>query len=362
MDSNKNRRTLGVQGMSERDDLLASIAETIKTYRTGELAQPTPQHVDRWASQFTPANQLPFLREFNHVMRQAFLTKKTVSDFLSRLVTNKELAGDDPKTFWGRANVLRIQQDGQSQKEMVKLFAASLEEQCGLKLANCGVNGGDYIYLDDVLFGGNRVGADLESWITNKAPQNATVHIILIAYHTLGQYFAKNKLIEASRRAGKKIDIRFWRLGELENRLRWKNDSEVLWPATVPDDATAQAYVAAQNRFPLNPRQPGGKLNWFSSEAGRQVLESEFLIAGVKIRSLTGNLSEWYRPLGCSSFGVGFGALIATYRNCPNNCPLALWWGDPQQAYGALHWYPLLQRKTYADPENVFDDLDDLTV
>ena len=350
--------------MSERDELLASIAKTIKTYREGELAQPTPEHVDRWASQFTPANQLPFLREFKHVIHQTFLTKKTVSDFLSRLVTNKELAGDDPKKFWTRANVLRIQQDGQSQKEMVKLFAASLEEQCGLKLANCGVNGGDYIYLDDVLFGGNRVGADLETWITNTAPKSATVHVILIAYHTLGQYFTNNKLIEASRRVGKKIDIRFWRLGVLENRLRYRNDSEVLWPAVIPNDAVVQAYVAAQNaqsKYPFSPRQPGGKLGLFSSESGRQVLESEFLIAGVKIRSLS-NPIEWYRPLGCGSFGVGFGALIATYRNCPNNCPLALWWGDPQQTSGALLWYPLLQRKTYANLENVFSDLDDITV
>ena len=59
--------------MSERRDLLVSIANEIKTYRKGEIDQPTPEHVDRWASQFTPANQIAFLREFNHVIKQTFL-------------------------------------------------------------------------------------------------------------------------------------------------------------------------------------------------------------------------------------------------------------------------------------------------
>jgi hypothetical protein len=183
-----------------------------------------------------------------------------------------------------------------------------------------------------------------------------------MAYHALGQYYADKRLKEAIDNSGKKIQISYWRAIALENRRFQKDSSDVLWPAVIPNDAGVQAYVASEKKFPLDPRKPGGALGVFSSEAGRQVLESEFLIAGVKIRSLTGALNEWYRPLGCGSFGVGFGSLITTYRNCPNNCPLALWWGDPEATSGALHWYPLLPRKTYAAPENVFNDFDDLTV
>nr|WP_278502713.1 hypothetical protein [Brucella intermedia] len=115
--------------MSERDDLLESIANEIKTYRRGELAEPTPAHVDRWASQFTPANQLAFLREFDHVAKQSFITKKNVKDFLRNLVTNEKLAGDDPASYWESAHFLRIQQNGQSQKEMLKLFAKCLDDE-----------------------------------------------------------------------------------------------------------------------------------------------------------------------------------------------------------------------------------------
>ena len=35
---------------------------------------------------------------------------------------------------------------------------------------------------------------------------------------------------------------------------------------------------------------------------------------------------------------LGFGSLIVTYRNCPNNAPLALWVDAP--------WYPLFPRTT----------------
>jgi hypothetical protein len=123
--------------MSERDDLLASVADTIKTYRTDELAQPTPAHVERWLSQFTPANQQPFLQEFDHVLKQTFITKNKVEEFLQHLVTSKEIAGDSPAAYWQSAHFLKIQQNGQSQKEMLKLFAKCLYDGYGFELRAC---------------------------------------------------------------------------------------------------------------------------------------------------------------------------------------------------------------------------------
>jgi hypothetical protein len=58
-------------------------------------------------------------------------------------------------------------------------------------------------------------------------------------------------------------------------------------------------------------------------------LEQEFLKAGAVIRAENNNLNRYARPLGnriMESFG--FGALIVTYRNCPNNSPLVFWAGD----------------------------------
>jgi len=341
--------------MSERIELLNAIASEIKEYRKGEIAEPTPEHVDRWARQFTEENQLSLLREFSHVIKNSFLTQKEVNDFLYGLTKNENLAGKNPKEFWKNANFLDVQQNGQSQKEMLKLFDSHLKSTFEINMAECGSDKGDFIYLDDILFSGQRIQDDLTNWIQNHAPQTCTVHVILVANHASGQFYTKKKLNEIIHGTGKSIKIKYWLLATIENRFSQKNTSNVLWPAVIPNSPDVKTYIDEQKKFPFTPRtvlQPTAFP--FSSEAGRQILEREFLIAGVKIRAKSANPKQSMRPLGFSSFGIGFGSTIATYRNCPNNCPLALWWGDPLATEGAFHWYPLLPRKTYTSPENIF--------
>ncbi|MCX2524735.1 phosphoribosyltransferase-like protein [Larsenimonas rhizosphaerae] len=191
--------------MDERENLLVSVANEIKTYREEDLVEPTPEHVECWLNQFTPANQLPFLREFNHVIKQTFFTKENVQEFLRNLVGNKNLAGGNPREYWASANFLKIQQKGQSQKEMLKLFAKCLEDECGLNMDTCGTQGGDFIYLDDVIFSGGRVGQDLNAWIIHNAPQSAKIHVIVAAIHSSGGWFLSNKrLKKAIVKSGKK--------------------------------------------------------------------------------------------------------------------------------------------------------------
>ena len=344
--------------MSERDDLLVSVAKEISTYREDDLPAPTPEHVDRWLRQFTPDQQLPFLREFEHVIKKTFFTRKGVKVFLSGLVTNAALTGAKPTEYWSSANFLSIQKNGQSQKEMLKLFTKCLKDECDLDFNDCGEDGGDFIYIDDVMFSGNRVGNDLEPWIVNDAPQSAIVHVIVAVHHSGGLYQVKRRLKKVIDRSGKKIVINYWRALEIENRKYSKNSSGVLWPTLVPDEADVKDYMALPERFPFEPRQAKeAVIEPFSSEAGRQVLESEFFIAGAKIRAMSESPKLFMRPLGFSPFGVGFGSMIVTYRNCPNNCPLAMWWGDPEATSGALNWYPLLEREVYSSASNIFDGL-----
>lgn len=348
--------------MSEQDDLLVSISNTIKTYRQGEIIEPTPQHVERWAQQFLPANRLSFLREFHHVIRQTFIPESAIRSFLNGLVTNPKLVVGDPVSYWSRCHILTIQKDGQSQREMVKLFGECLRRQYGINIYNCGAGDGDYIYLDDILFSGRRISTDVGSWIAERAPPSANLHIIVMANHELGSYLTSRSIRESINRSGKNIRVNYWRSLSLENRRIRKNISDVLWPVSIPAVQEVQEYAASVTKFPLDPRAPGGALRFFSSEEARQLLESEFLIAGVKIRSKTQHPKDHVRPLGFGRFGMGFGSLIVTYRNCPNNCPLALWWGDGAATSGALHWYPLLQRKTYSAPENVFNAFADFKI
>lgn len=346
--------------MSERGDLLSSIASTIKDFRAGEIAQPTADHVSRWVNQFEEEARLPILREVDHVFKQTYFSRDFVSGFFGRQIQNEELAGKEPCKFWKAAHILKIQQQGNSQSEILELFESALVEQCGLDIEECGLDGGAYIYLDDVLFSGGRIGTDLKKWINTEAPPKAVVHILVIATHRLGEWQCTEGLKAAAREAKKEITFHCWAVVRFENRKKYRDTSEVLWPTTIPNDKVVQDYIATEKKFPFEPRHLGGKLEneIFSSEVGRQLLEKEFLTTGAHILSLCQEPSRAMRPLGFSAFGLGFGSMIVTYRNCPNNSPLALWWGDADAVAGPLaRWYPLLPRKTYNHAVNL-DDLD----
>lgn len=347
--------------MSERTDLLASVADTIADYRDGEIDAPTPDHVDRWIRQFDAGVQVPLLREFAYMLGATYLSKATMSGFFRRQIRHKEIAGADPCGFWRNANLLDIQQQGHSQSDIRSLFGEALKKECGIKsLADCGAADEIFVYLDDVLFSGSRIGNDLEEWIKTDAPARGAVHILVMAAYRFGEWKCSQRLNKAAADAKKKLSFQVWAALRLENRVSNQKQSEVLWPATLPDDAALQAYLAEEQKFPFKPRTPGGKLEHqlFSSEEGRQLLEREFLMAGMRIRSFSQNPKRALRPLGFSPFGLGFGSTIVTYRNCPNNAPLALWWGDPAASkhHPFSKWYPLVQRKTY-ESEDGFDDV-----
>jgi hypothetical protein len=78
------------------------------------------------------------------------------------------------------------------------------------------------------------------------------------------------------------------------------------------------------------------------------LLEQQFLLAGLKIRSFYRNPQAVLRPLGYHCLkDLGFGATVVTYRNCPNNCPLAWWWDTAAipASRSRGRWYPLFPRK-----------------
>lgn len=328
--------------MSERKRLLESIAGITADYRAGEIPKPTPEHVDQWVNQFPKVVQQPILAEMEHVLGKTYLSKVGVENFLKKLVKNPKLAGTDPASFWRGVKFLDIQGGGNSQREMLALFSVILKNEVGFTVAQCGnTNPKAFIYLDDVLFTGNRILKDLTKWIGADAPASATVHVITIGLHSGSQHYAQGRIHTAATAAQKKLSITWWRAVEIEDRRDHTDASDVLRPTSIPNDALTQAYVATLDGYPPVLRKPGnvGPKAFFSSEAGRSLLEQEFLKTGAYIRSICPHLNVYQRPLGNMVLKtIGFGSLIVTFRNCPNNTPLALWAGNP--------WYPLFARKT----------------
>ena len=326
--------------MSQRTDLVASIANTIQDYRGGSLPQPIPAHVERWVQQFDAAVQLSILQEIDHVLKKIYFSKEDVTKFLRGAMRTQKLTGDKPEKFWRSASFLDIQGGGSSQTDMLALFSEQLEDEHGFGIDDCGQGDEVFIYLDDGIFTGNRVRRDLENWIRDHAPAQTTVHVICIAEHSGGRYYANGKIQEVIRASGKKIGMTWWHAIELEDRRAYSASSDVLRPTAIPNDPAVQAYVAAMQYAPtLRTAGSPGAANLFSSDAAKILLEQEFLKAGVHIRQICPNLGATQRPLGHMTLEtLGFGSLIVTYRNCPNNAPLAFWAGDP--------WYPLFPRTT----------------
>jgi hypothetical protein len=328
------------KNVPERDHLLQAIASIAADYRRDELANPTADHVNRWIRQFPAAVQEPILVEMEHVLRHTYFSRHYVTQFFSALISYERLAGHDPCAFWRNANFMNLQTAGNSQRDLLTIFDAQLREQCHFGLNECGQGPNTYVYVDDALFSGGRIKTDLISWINGPAPLNATVFIITIARHMQGHFFAEKDLAKASKAAGKNVAVRWVSRYVIEDRNYYINTSDVLRPTCIPTDPQTQAYVAGLGADPLL-RAAGsvGGNAFFSSEVGRSLLEQEFLKIGVWIRQICPNLGVFQRPLGNTTHKkVGFGSTIVTFRNCPNNAPLALWVDAP--------WYPLFPRKT----------------
>jgi hypothetical protein len=328
--------------MAERDQLLQSIADIIADYRTGQIAEPDATHVDRWINQFDKPVQLPILMEMEHVLERTYLSRKIVKKFLNGLVKNQKLAGNDPCSFWREVNFLKIQQRGESQKDFLKIFEKALIRECGLKLSDCGKAHKTFLYIDDALFSGGHIKSDIINWISKSAPSGAKVIVVTIAMHRLGLFLTKSDLTTAG--ASKNISFEWKAAFPVEDRKGgqnyYLNQSDVLRPTAIPDDGLTRQYIAGLSTKP-DLRTPGntGSNGFFSSEAGKHLLEQEFLKAGVRIRQMCPHLNEYQRPLGNTLHKkLGFGSMLVTFRNCPNNAPLVLWAGNP--------WYPLFARST----------------
>lgn len=332
--------------MNIKKDLINSIAESIATYKGnidkfGIDRNRLDLHVEKWLNQFNldVNEELIFLTEMDHILKKTFITENTITKFLTGLVNNPKLTGDDLSLFWQKTHILNIQNNGKSQKHMVAMLNNILNTHNIETCKNEDNSSNSFIYLDDLIFSGNRMYTDLKTWIEDSAPDNAIVNIIVLGIHT-SYYYNRDRLRKIIKESKKKVDLVFWHMAMIENRNTYKNESHVLWPVCK--------YAPVNLNF--IPRECCMKEEnaIFSTETHRQLLERIFTISGRKILDNCQNNKDVLKPLGYGAFGYGFGAMIFTYRNCPNNVPLAIWWGDPTQSDNpAMSWYPLLPRITY---------------
>ena len=330
---------------SELYNSATSLKSTILDYRASDgLAAPDEAYILEWLDQFneTRTTKRAFLEELSVVFSKIYHPLERVRSALKEILHHEPLVGSDPKSFWRKANLLEIQLAGTSQYDLNKILKSMIKTEFDLKPSECGSAGGTNIYLDDAIYSGNRVVKDLEGWMDLDCLPKKLVFIVLAA-HSSGVFRLKQWIKEKSSNA---LVPQIYSFSAFKNKRNEGGYTDVLRLRGYPQDLDSQQYLlnklnggpAALLRSPSEVNQ--SKL--FSSEQSRAILEGVLWRAGLKAIDQCPNLTPNIRPLGYCSSGsqnkLGFGSLFVTYRNCPNNAPVALWANEP--------WTPLFPRNT----------------
>jgi hypothetical protein len=333
------------------EELCQSISNVINGYRNKEFGEYDYNHVNRWVSQFEDCEKRVVLEETNRILKKNFISHDLFLKFIDALIQSPSIYVEEKDSYWNKVSLLDIQKNGNSQKELNTILHGKLNELYDVPNI-IGKESEEYIYLDDFIFSGNRLFADMDLWLRNNSLSKARVCVITIGWYAYGQYKTEKRLKDLAKSLGKEIDFVFTSFNEyrLENRLYRKNYSTVFWPtSTIQELPEAVTFLQEQNyTFPY--RTPVGMENAVFSRSRREEYEKIMVKYGLKILSFSAQNNVVVKPLGYDVFrGLGFGSTIFSFRNCPNNNPLAFWWGDPKASpfHPFSKWYPLMQRKTY---------------
>lgn len=328
--------------MSELDNQISRLAKLTADYRIADGIGQTPENVRAWLDQFPKEHQLTLVRCLTDCLERTYFSQEKFFEFLDMLSTHEKFCGSDAAEFWITCNLLEIQGAGNSQREMVAALKARIKKNTGVK---CVGGGKVYVYLDDAIFSGGRARSDLANWVEKSAPAEAELRIVTVGLYGYGKYSVEKGVREAIRNSKKNISIKFWRAVEFENNPHAPELSDVLWPVEIPQNVDAKKYydsLPKPEKVRFRNAQNTKPTKVFPDPSACTFLEHHLLLAGVEVRKMCPQLTQFQRPLGNILFSsFGFGALFVTFRNCPNNVPISLWAGDP--------WVPLFPRKTNSD-------------
>jgi hypothetical protein len=185
-----------------RQNLLQSIATTIDDYRKGEIESPTPDHVDRWVSQFSrfgfpEEEQLIILQEMDRVLKTYYVSKQKTIDILTEALTTK-IFGEktNPSSLIPKLKFLDIQRNGKgsSQKDLLSLADKIIQSHYGISIKECGGDSpAGYVYLDDALYSGNTVRYDIKEFLPTTGGNINLIFLIFLATYTSGlSYLVRN--------------------------------------------------------------------------------------------------------------------------------------------------------------------------
>ena len=288
-----------------------------------ENCKVSVENVLKWINQFnkvdaTEKDRVTILEELVRIFKKTYFSKEKLVKAFNYIITNEK-----------KISFLNIQEfrksdkyKSSSQSDYIRLM-----QENGFNIEINNYDADILIYFDDYIISGNSIRQDLK-FLLNKQILSKT-HFWFLAVTTNGLYRLQRD------NNYKNLIIKYF--FNFENRLSFKNKSDVLWPYETEIDICK--YFNYKN---MKFREGFKKSNLFEDDEKRKLIENYFWKAGCYILNKTRGSA--LLPLGAGyPETVGSGIISATYRNIPNNAPICLWWGDESENN---YWFPLLKRKT----------------
>lgn len=301
-------------------------------------------HVRAWIDQFPATSQVALLEALTTTLERTFIWEEDVNSYFAGLVSKPD--------FWRNAHICHGALRGASHDLTTRVTVDAIEQKFGKKALverrTQWHTAPNHVFIDDAIFSGTRVIEDYGQWwssmagVTARLPNAGPLNIYFWTYtlHETGRENIEGWIDGYLRARGYAVNVRFVSRRTYEDRTQFRDHSDVLWPSEMTERA-GRSRLHLANRHDLLRRSGAGKSAVFPDERHRRILESELLDASVDIST---RLERPWTPLGYGRKPFGFGSLSVSYRNCPNNAPLALWWSLPG-------WYALFPRTTYAEQE-----------
>lgn len=334
-----------------------NLFEVIKDYRNDDGFEQTSERIILWANQFGENAEF-VLREVSHIIPQVYVSKAKAKTSISSQVKKlmQIFRYESITRFLADTEFLNLQPPYKSQKAILTLleeilvaeYGESLEKYKKLPKIN-------FVYLDDVLATGSTIGKDLVRWLKLKDSddvENANkllngkykLSVNLFCLHTWGHSFQRFRL---KKEFEDKIDSKIYWISDykIENHAKWNNQSLNIAFPTDEQPPNVKAYLAnliASKYEDYAYRKSNNPTNekFFTSSENRIIYENLLLQKGISIiEMIQGVIKPNIRPLGLlnptyKTFGLG--THFFTWRNIPNNTPLAFWWEVPGH-----NWIPL---------------------
>ena len=301
--------------MSENNNLI----NFVQMYQDNISWSVATDRVEKWLNIFPVNDRNLIFSELAHVLGNTFLTHEQAVLSVQQWLCKPDLVSGGIINDWEDATFLKIMSPGGSHEaiyslldgEAKKMGLAPISESKGLKL---------FVFVDDLSVHGIRILNDLTPWICSDAPGNFDL-LILLQRRLTGreEYISKNITKEAN-------------LYKKNVRIHWWCDHDFApidcyRPRTLPDVPKLKEYLR-ENNIATQLQLNYGTGKYFSSIEAKELLENQFLLAGICILEHNHNLKpkKYMRPLGNTIWnGLGLGVPIVTWRNCPNSSPLCLW-------------------------------------